>query len=107
MPMVRGTSLKDCISKNYKIEINHGKKPSVAKGMTLSHCHKIWGGAPKKKDKKNETDFSKEINTLKKQVQKDLDELWEISSVLDSIKAVLNFKRTGKMYPDDGVLSAK
>jgi len=107
MPLKRGTSLKNCISVNYKIEINAGKKPSVAKAASLSHCHKIWGGAAKKKDKKNESDFDREVDVLKDRIQKELDDLWEMSSVVSSIKAILNYKRTGKVYPDDGVLSVK
>lgn len=107
MPLVRGTSLNDCISKNIGIETKAGKGTSQARAIALSHCNGIWGGASKKKDKKNETDYDREVDTLKKEVQKQLDDLLDISSVLSSIKEVLNFKRTGKVYPDEGVLSAK
>ncbi len=49
----------------------------------------------------NETDYGKSIEALKKQVEKELDDLYEISSVLNSIRAIFNFKRTGKVYPEE------
>jgi len=48
-----------------------------------------------------DTDYAKDIESLKKQVEKELDGLYEISSVLNSLKAIFNFKRTGKVYPED------
>ena len=52
MPLVRGSSLKSCISTNYKELIRSGRKKKVAQAAALNHCNKIWGGAPK--SKKNE-----------------------------------------------------
>ena len=63
--------------------------------------------AKKHTNTKNETDYDREVDSLKRQVQKELDDLFDISSVLTSLKEILNFKRTGKVYPDEGVLSAK
>jgi len=53
MPLKSGSSLKDCISKNYKIEISAGKEKKQAQAIALNHCNKIWGGASKS-TKKNE-----------------------------------------------------
>jgi hypothetical protein len=59
MPLVRGSGLKDCISKNYKIEIKAGKSKKQAQAIALNHCNKIYGGASKsKKNELNEMKLS-------------------------------------------------
>jgi len=54
MPLKKGSSRENCISINYKELIKSGREKKVAQAASLNFCGKIYGGIPKKKDKKKE-----------------------------------------------------
>lgn len=55
-----------------------------------------------KHDKKNEIDV-KNIDKILKNIRKELDDLYEISSALNGLKAYLNYIETGKAYPEEKI----
>ncbi len=83
MPLTKGTDLKSCISENYKEMIRAGHPKNQAQAAALNHCHGIYGGAPKKKDKKNELIFlradleleEENIATIKDELTKEKNKL--------------------------------
>jgi len=91
---------------NGKYKIGSGKCMYDSKAKA-EKAYKAYLAQKHMKGAKHETDYDREVDSLKRQVQKELDDLFDISSVLTSLKEILNFKRTGKVYPDEGVLSAK
>lgn len=95
MPLVRGSGRSDCISKNTKIEIDHGKKKNQAVAIAISHCNKIYGV------KKNE--LGSDIDALKEELYKEIDELYDMQNVLEALKTLLRF--TGVIKDDREKLS--
>lgn len=54
MPLQKGSSRENCISKNYKEMIASGHPKEQAQAAALNFCNKKWGGISKKKDSKKE-----------------------------------------------------
>ena len=88
MPLVKGNSLKDCISKNYKIEVKAGKSKKQAQAIALNHCNKIYGGAEKKDEKK---EASSELELIRIKIDEEIQKLYDMSEIVYALKKVLDF----------------
>jgi len=42
----------------------------------------------------------KDLEKLRKEIEKEIDNLYEISTVINSLKSIFNFFKTGKTHPE-------
>jgi len=78
MPLQKGSSRENCISRNYKEMIASGHDKKQAQAAALNFCNKKWGGIPKKKDTKKED----ELLFLKADIDLELDGIKSIEEEL-------------------------
>jgi methylthioribose-1-phosphate isomerase len=85
MPLVKGKSKEDCISKAYKDMIAAGHPEKQAQAAALNHCNEVWGGIEKKDSKKEVSDLKEAIDSELKQTKDGLVNLQNIKEVLQNV----------------------
>jgi len=86
MPLPRGSSREDCISKTYKLMISEGRSKEQARAIALNHCNQIYGGIPKKKNKRNELVWMEELDKIKKLLDVELEDIKVFEEELAKVK---------------------
>lgn len=61
-----------------------GREHKVAQAAALNHCHRIYGGIPKKKDKKKEEMIFEmiEIEILLEEINNEIDDIKKLDEIL-------------------------
>lgn len=94
MPMKKGTSKENCISINYKEMIRSGREKKVAQAAALNHCGKIYGGIPKKKDKKKERS---NLIFIKADIDLELEDIKTQEAFLAKAKELIQESKSSKI----------